>query len=181
MVEGSFYKGGAKASADWRAGLIALGLVVAGAVPARAGSPVSSVQDSFVALFPAPPHVESRSAGVAGATRADVRLYRLDEPKTEWLISATDVAGLALDPRRALAGTRGGLVERSGGRVTSERPVRIARYEGIELRLERPDKSVVRARLCVTSRRIYEAIVMTTEEAQRLPQIERFLESFSPE
>jgi hypothetical protein len=33
----------------------------------------------------------------------------------------------------------------------------------------------------VTPRRIFEVIVMTTEEARRLPQIERFMESFSPE
>jgi hypothetical protein len=59
--------------------------------------------------------------------------------------------------------------------------VKIGPYDGLELRLARPDKTVVRARVCVTPRRIFEVLVMTTEEARRLPQIERFMESFSPE
>lgn len=156
-------------------------LLAAGARPAAGGSPFSSTQDSFVALMPAQPYVETRSVTLPGAGSTSLRLYRVDEPSTQWLVSATDIAGLGLDPRRTLSGTRDGLVERSGGRLVSERAVRIARYQGLELRLVRPDRSVVQARLCVTPRRIYELIVMTGEEPRRRAQIERFLESFSPE
>jgi hypothetical protein len=152
-----------------------------GAASADAGSPFSSTMDAFVALFPSPPSVDSTSVGLAGAGSVSLRLYRVDEPQTQWLIGATDVAGLALDRRRALSGARAAVVERSGGALAGERPVRIGPYDGLELRLERPDKAVVRARVCVTPRRIFEVIVMTTEEARRLPQIERFMESFSPE
>lgn len=134
-----------------------------------------------MALFPAPPYVEARSVKSADGGNVSLRMYRVDEPKTEWLISATDVAGLALDPQRTLSGARNGVVENAGGRLMSERHVRIARYDGLELRVQRPDKSVLLARVCVTPRRIYEVIVMTAEEAHRLPQIARFLESFSPE
>jgi hypothetical protein len=161
--------------------LVALGLAVIGAASAEAGSPFSSTMDAFVALFPSPPSLESTSVNLAGAGSVSLRLYRVDEPQTQWLIGATDVAGLALDRRRALSGARAAVVERSGGALAGERPVRIGPYDGLELRLERPDKAVVRARVCVTPRRIFEVIVMTTEEARRLPQIERFMESFSPE
>ncbi len=164
-----------------RDGLVALGLVAAGAVSAAAGSPFSSSQDSFAALMPAPPYVETRRVTLPGAGGAGLRLYRVDEPGTQWLVSATDIAGLGLDPHRTLAATRDGLVEKSGGSLLSERAVRVARYEGLELRLVRPDRSVLLARLCVTPRRIYEVIVMTGEESRRRAQIERFLESFSPE
>ena len=37
------------------------------------------------------------------------------------------------------------------------------------------------ARLCVTPLRIYEALVVTTEEPARHSEILRFLDSFSPE
>ena len=160
---------------------IALGLAVAVAVSASAGSPFSSVADSFVALFPAPPSVQRRSVSLAGAGSVSLRMYRVDEPETQWLIGAANVAGLALDPRRTLSAARTAVVERSGGALTSERPVRIGHYDGLELRLQRPDKAVVRARVCVTPRRIFEVIVITAEEARRQPQIERFMESFFPE
>jgi hypothetical protein len=168
-------------TARGRVALVVLGLLAAGVPRAVAGSPFSSTQDSFVVLMPAPPYVETRSVALPQAGSASLRLYRVDEPNTQWLISATDIAGLELEARRTLAGTRDGLVERSGGSVVSERTVRVGRYEGLELRLVRPDRSVIQARLCVTPRRIYEAIVMTAEEARRRAQIERFFESFSPE
>ncbi len=161
--------------------LFFLGLAAAVASSAVGGSPYSSIQDSFVALFPTPPYVESHTVAVGKRCNANLRMYRVDEGKTAWLISATDVAGLTVDVARTLAGARDGLVAKSGGTVASERSVRIGRYEGLSLRLERPDKSIIRARLCVTPRRIYEAIVMTTEESLRLSQIQRFLDSFSPE
>jgi hypothetical protein len=164
-----------------RDGLVGLALVAALALPAAAGSPFSSIQDSFVALMPAPPYVETRSVKLPDASSARLRLYRVDEPNTQWLVSATDIAGLGLDSRRTLAGTRDGLVEKSGGSLVSERAVRVARYEGLALRLVRPDRLVIQARLCVTPRRIYEVIVMTGEETRRRAQIERFLDSFAPE
>lgn len=145
------------------------------------GSPYSSIQDSFVALFPAAPYVETRSVKVDERANVSLRMYRVDEPKTAWLVSATDVAGLTVDAQRTLAGARDGVVAKAGGKLVSERAVKIARYDGLALRLERPDKSVVRARLCVTPRRIYEVLVVTAEESQRLSQIERFLDSFWPE
>ncbi len=161
--------------------LLSLGFVLAVAGTALGGSPFSSIQDSFVALFPTPPYVESHRVAVGERSNANLRMYRVDEAKTAWLVSATDVAGLTVDVKRTLAGAREGMVAKSGGKVMSERSVRIGQYEGLSLRLERPDKSIIRARLCVTPRRIYEVIVMTTEESLRLSQIQRFLDSFSPE
>ena len=161
--------------------ILALGLSLPGALPAAAGSPFSSVIDEFVVLFPTPPRVETAAVEVGDGRQAAMRMYRAEEPNTQWLVSATDVTRLALDRQRALSATRNGLVGKSGGTLASERPVLIAHYEGLELRLERPDRSVLRARVCVTSHRIYQVIVVTVEERKRLPQIERFLESFSPE
>ena len=164
----------------WSCRLALVPLLLA-ARPAGGGSLFSSVRDEFVVLFPSPPHVETSGVDLPGDRKASMRMYRVDEPKTEWLVSATDVAQLALDRQRTLTGARGGVMEKSGGTLVSERPVRIARYEGVELRLERPDRWVVVARICVTPRRIYQVIVMTAEERKRLPQIERFLDSFAPE
>ncbi len=164
-----------------RGRLPALGVALAVAASALGSSPFSSIQDSFVALFPTPPYVESQTVVVGGRSNVNLRMYRVDEAKTAWLVSATDIAGLTVDVKRTLTGAREGLVAKSGGTVVSERSVRIARYDGLALRLERPDRSIIRARLCVTPRRIYEVIVMTTEESQRLSQIQRFLDSFSPE
>ena len=161
--------------------LLGLGLALAVAGMALGGSAFSSIQDSFVVLFPTPPSVESRTVAVGDWSNANLRMYRVDEARTAWLVSATDVAGLTVDVKRTLAGAREGLVTKSGGKVVSERAVRIGQYEGLALRLERPDRSVIRARLCVTPRRIYEVIVMTTEESMRLSQIQRFLDSFLPE
>jgi len=159
----------------------AASLLVAGAALLHGGSLFSSVVDEFAVLFPAPPHVETSEVEVAGMGTARMRLYRVDEPKTEWLVSATDVERLALDPSRALAGARSFVVEKSGGKLASERPLRVGGYEGVDLRLERPDGSVIRTRICVTRRRIYQATVLTTEEWKRLPQVERFLDSFAPD
>ncbi|HVO12320.1 MAG TPA: hypothetical protein VMX54_16375 [Vicinamibacteria bacterium] len=137
--------------------------------------------DEFSVLFPTAPRVETTTVEVGGGRRAGMRMYGADEPATQWLLSATDVARLGLDRQRTLAAARKGAVEKSGGTLTSERPVLIAHYEGLELRLERPDRTVIRIRLCVTPRRIYQLVVVTTEERKRLAQIERFFESFSPE
>ena len=161
--------------------LATVSLLVAGALPLHGGSLFSSVVDEFAVLFPAPPHVERSEVEVAGVGTAKMRLYRVDEPKTEWLVSATDVERLALDPSRTLASARTWVVEKSGGKLVSERPLRVGGYESVDLRLERPDGSVIRTRICVTRRRIYQATVLTTEEWRRRPQVERFLDSFAPD
>ncbi|HXY38914.1 MAG TPA: hypothetical protein VEQ10_04545 [Vicinamibacteria bacterium] len=137
--------------------------------------------DEFSVLFPVAPRVEATTVDMAGGRRAGMRMYQADEPNTQWLVSATDVARLGLDGPRTLSAARSGAIGKSGGRLTSERPVLIAHYEGLELRLERPDRTVVRIRLCVTPRRIYQLLVVTTEERKRLAQIQRFFESFTPE
>ncbi len=141
----------------------------------------SSVLDEFSVLFPVAPRVETATVDVGGGQRAGMRMYQAEEPNTQWLVSATDVSRLGLDRQRTLAAARSGAVQKSGGTLTSERPVLIAHYEGLELRLERPDRMVVRIRLCVTPHRIYQLVVVTSEERKRLAQIERFFESFTPE
>lgn len=160
---------------------LALGLALGLAASASAGAPFTSTQDSFTALFPRPPYVDSRTVAVGNRENAGVRMYRVDEARTAWLVSATDVAGLTMNLQRTLAGARDGLVAKSGGTLASEKPVRIAKYDGLALRLERPDGSVVLARLCATPLRIYEVLVMTTEESGRHAEIQRFLDSFAPE
>jgi len=168
--------------AEWRRRyLLAVGLVLVGALPARGGSLFSSVLDEFVVLFPVAPQKETRRVDLGEGRSASMGIYHVDEPRTEWLVSATDISRLALDLTRTLSATRGEVVEKTAGTLVSETPVRIAHYEGLELRLARADGSVVSVRICVTPRRIYQVIVMTTEENRRLAQIGRFLETFSPE
>jgi hypothetical protein len=162
-------------------GRLALLCLLGVAAPVLAAMPFTSTQDSFVALFPRPPYIEARTVAVGSRTNASVRMYRVDEARTEWLVSATDISGLTMDVPRTLAGARDGLVAKSGGSVASEKAVRIAKYDGLALRLDRPDASIVMARLCVTPLRIYEALVVTTEEPARHSEIQRFLDSFSPE
>lgn len=152
---------------------------IAGAA-AIAAMPFSSDLDDFVALFPAYPRVESSTLNMAGGHPVTMRTYRVDEGGTQWLISATDVAGLNLDAGRTLAATRSGVVQTSGGVLLDEHAVRIGRYDGMEIHLRRPDRSMLDARVCVTPRRIYEILVVTPEEGRRVARIERFLQSFVP-
>ncbi len=141
----------------------------------------SSVLDEFSVLFPVAPRVETTTVDLGGGRHAGMRMYQAEEPSTQWLVSATDVSRLGLDRQRTLAAARSGAVEKSAGTLTSERIVLVAHYEGLELRLERPDRTVVRIRLCVTPRRIYQLVVVSSEERKRLAQISRFFESFTPE
>ena len=150
------------------------------AASASAAIAFSSSEDDFLALFPAYPHVESSTIEIADAHHCTMRTYRVDEGNVLWLISATDITGLGLDTARALAATRSGLVKSSGGALASEQAVKIGRYDGVELRLRRPDHLVLHARICVTGRRIYEALVVTNESEQQLSRIERFLQASIP-
>jgi hypothetical protein len=55
-----------------------------------------------------------------------------------------------------------------------------SRYDGVEFELKLPNHAMLFGRICVTRRRIYEALVVTAVPEQLMSRIERFLGSFIP-
>ena len=82
-------------------------------------------------------------------------------------------------PERLLDDAREGALENLGGRLVSEKPIKLGRFEGRELLIEVPRQDrLFRARVYLVGNRLYQTVLFGPPKAVRSKEAQRYLDSF---
>jgi hypothetical protein len=139
----------------------------------------SSKDGKFKAQFPGEPMTKTiDAAGVKAKT------FTVEEKNGGYVVSYADLPipadeGADLIEKR-LDGSRDGMVKNIRGTLTGEKKIKLAdKYPGREITADLPGKKgVIRARIYIVGKRLYQVLVIGTEDTAKSADATKFLESF---
>ncbi len=144
--------------------------------------PFSSKEGGFTVLMPGSPTEDQRNINTKVGTvpvnsfyvvRPDEALYGVayaDFPK--------EVSLNSLNINQLLNSFASGFAQGSGGRVVSQRNIRLGDFPGREIRLQYQQGEIGRGRIFLADKRLYQVVVITSKESGLPKSIEGFFKSF---
>jgi hypothetical protein len=129
--------------------------------------------------FPVEKTEKSITAGTAEIT---VRFFSARSGKTDLVVAFCDYPGSIADsvaPAEILDGARDGEVREVKGELLSETPVSHQGRSGRDLQIETPDGKVIRSRILLSDRRMYQLMAITKGGRIFSGKMQRFFDSFA--
>jgi hypothetical protein len=162
--------------------LLSCGLVLALALPAVAeeNKDYTSKAGKFSAAFPGKPKEQEVTA--AGATGQSVTLEAKGGAYTVTYVDLPDAAADALKTPEAielvLGATRDAAVTQMKGKVIDDDKIKLDGNVGRDFKVELPEKKMMRNRMFIVGKRLYQVMVVGSKEFVEADASEKFLKTF---
>ncbi|MEW6494141.1 MAG: hypothetical protein AB1589_16755 [Cyanobacteriota bacterium] len=142
----------------------------------------SSEEGGFTVLMPGSPTEDQRDINTkVGAV--PINLFYVARPNealygVAYADLPKDVSLNSLDINQLLNSFASGFAQGSGGRIVSQKTIRIGDFPGREIRLQYQQGEIGRGRIFLANKRLYQVVVITSKESSLTKSIEGFFKSF---
>jgi hypothetical protein len=135
----------------------------------------------FSVLLPGAPQVETQQQETAvGAVPMTTYSVELEDGWLAYMVSVTEYpASVQADAESMLDGGRDGMVQAVGAELTAEERIEVGGHPGRDLDMRTPEGFHVRARVVLVYPRLYQLLVVATDQTYRAEDVERFFASFA--
>jgi hypothetical protein len=144
--------------------------------------PFSSQDGGFRVLMPGTPTQEKRTTKTNFGSLPVNVFSVIRENEAGYLVSYLDFPrDIALNSRelnQSLSAIASGFAQGSGGKLVSQRNIRLGNFPGREIRLQFEQGVIGRGRLYLINKRMYVVMAITNKERYLTKSIEGFLNSF---
>lgn len=146
--------------------------------------PFSSQEGGFRVLMPGTPTQEQRTTQTKVGTFPTNTFTVIRENEAGYVVGYLDFPqNIPLNSRNQnqyLTTVATGFAQGSGGRLVSQRNIRVGNLPGKEIRLQFEQGVIGRGRLFLDNKRLYVALVITDKESSLTKSIQGFFKSFQP-
>lgn len=144
--------------------------------------PFSSQEGGFTILMPGSPTEDQRNINTKVGAVPVNSFYVVRPNEALYGVAYADLPKEAslntLDINQLLNSFASGFAQGSGGRVVSQKNIRLGNFPGREIRLQYQQGETGRGRIFLANQRLYQVVVITSKESSLPKSIEGFFKSF---
>lgn len=144
--------------------------------------PFSSTEGGFTVLFPGTPNTEKSNINTSAKSNSLQTFSVLREDEAFYLVSYRDVAEKLIlnsgNSNQVLASVVSDIEKNSQGKFLSENIINLGGFPGREIRVRLDKELILRGRIYLVNKLVYQLFVVTNQEANLTKSIDGFFKSF---